>query len=318
MKIGDARRSGSLSLLPLYGGTAGPQYLLAAEAIQDGLLEITEVPGGSVPELITKNTSTKPVLILDGEHLEGAMQDRVLNTTVLVAAASKTVLPVSCVESGRWHFEESANFRPSPDFSYSRLRGANLESVGANVRTGAGHVSDQGEIWAEVAEKHAELGVARSDTGAMRDAFATRRTDLDKMLGDLKAPDAGQTGVAALVDGKPVALDLFDKADTLERLWPRLLRGYALDALGSKDTLNKEDDVAEFLVQASEGEMTAHESVGLGEDVILTSASVIGKALVIEGAVVHMSLFPRREDEATGDGGRIDSPRRRRATRIIH
>jgi hypothetical protein len=318
LKIGDVRSSGALSLVPLYGGTAGPNYLLAAEAIQKRHLEISEVPGGSVPELVAKNVATKPVLILDGEHLEGAMQDRVLNTTVLVAAASKTVLPVSCVESGRWHYEGDAHFKSSPDFSYSRLRGANLESVGVNVRMGMGHTSDQGGVWDEVANKHAELGVAHSDTGAMKDAFALHHQELEVMLDDLKKPEAGQTGVAALTGGEVAAIDLFDRADTLERLWPRLLRGYALDALGTTNSAQRDDAVTDLIAQASEGEMTAHEGVGLGEDVVVTSRSVIGKALVIEGAVVHMSLFPRKGDEGARDGSRIDSPRRRRVIREIN
>ena len=319
LKIGETRSSGRLALVPLYGGTPGPSYLLAAEAIQNGQLEIGEVPGGSVPNLVAKNTAKQPVLILDGEHLEGAMQDRVLNTTVLVAAANKTVLPVSCVESGRWHYEGGTNFASSDDFSYSRLRHANLESVGANIRAGMGHQSDQGAVWDDVAMKHAELGVAASSTGAMRDAFANRRGELQKILDDLKQPEAGQTGVAALVGGQPVAVDLFDKADTLEQLWPRLIRGYALDALGAIDSVDHENAVSDLIDHASNAEMTVHDGVGLGEDVVLTGATVIGKALWLDGSLIHMSLFPRGSTDAPeSQDNPIDSPRRRNARRRIH
>ena len=106
LKAGEPLRSGPLALVPLHGGKAGPDYLLAADVIASGQLTIRELPGASVPELVADNAADQAVLILDGEHLEGAMQDRVLNTSVLVGARRKTMLPVSCVESGRWHYEE--------------------------------------------------------------------------------------------------------------------------------------------------------------------------------------------------------------------
>ncbi len=61
-----------------------------------------------MPQLVLKNAGTLPVLLLDGEHLEGAMQNRVLNATVLAAPEHETVIPVSCVEQGRWGYRGSA------------------------------------------------------------------------------------------------------------------------------------------------------------------------------------------------------------------
>jgi hypothetical protein len=319
LKTGEGRTSGPLTLVPLYGGTPGPNYRLASEAIKDGHLTIGEVPGGSVPQLVAENSIKQPVLILDGEHLEGAMQDRVLNTTVLVAAMSKTMLPVSCVESGRWHYEGDTTFAASDDFSYSRLRHANVESVSANIRAGAGHGSDQGRVWEDVAAKHAELSVSASPTGAMADAFSARRGDLQKITAEFKSPEAGQTGVVALVGGEPVAVDLFDKPETLEQLWPRLVGAYALDAVGRPSVDVQEHAVERLIDAAAKGEMTSHEGVGLGTDVVITGESVIGKALWVEGSVVHMSLFPRGQEDETGShDSRIDTPRRRSARRRIH
>lgn len=316
LKTGEIRSSGPLALVPLYGGTPGPNYSLAANAIQEGQLTIAEVPGGSVPQLVAENSSKQPVLILDGEHLEGAMQDRVLNTTVL--ASNKTLLPVSCVEAGRWHYRDGAHFSASDDFSYSRLRHANVESVSANIRAGAGHRSDQGQVWEEVAAKHAEIGIADSATGAMKDAYSSRRGDLQQIIAGFERPEAGQTGVVALVGGEPVAMDLFDKPETLEQLWSHLIGAYALDSMGSPESDVQEHVVEQLIDAAAKGEMTSHDGVGLGTDVVITGESVIGKALWVEGAVVHMSLFPRgREDATSPSENRIDSPNRRSARRRI-
>jgi hypothetical protein len=62
-------------------------------------MEIDE--GGSVPELRVQNKSASMILILDGEELVGAKQNRIVNTTILIQGKSTTVIPVSCVEQGR-------------------------------------------------------------------------------------------------------------------------------------------------------------------------------------------------------------------------
>ncbi len=55
-----------------------------------------------MPELRFVNHCERPVLLLDGEELVGAKQNRILNLTVLVPAHQTIVIPVSCVEAGRW------------------------------------------------------------------------------------------------------------------------------------------------------------------------------------------------------------------------
>lgn len=72
-------------------------YITLAEALSNERVVITEVnESGSVPELRVTNDADVPVLIVDGEELRGAKQNRVCNTTVLLREKSTTVLPVSC------------------------------------------------------------------------------------------------------------------------------------------------------------------------------------------------------------------------------
>ena len=51
-----------------------------------------------MPTLRVINGADRPVLLLDGEELVGAKQNRVLNTSVLVAKGARLDIPVSCVE----------------------------------------------------------------------------------------------------------------------------------------------------------------------------------------------------------------------------
>jgi hypothetical protein len=60
------------------------------------------VRAGQRPRAALVNKGSRPPLIVDGEELVGAKQNRVVNLTILVAAASTLKIPVSCIEAGRW------------------------------------------------------------------------------------------------------------------------------------------------------------------------------------------------------------------------
>ena len=112
VKVGRKQSYRNLAVFPLLSGYAtGLDYMTLDEGLAGGLIQVTEVSqGGTVPELKVVNKSPRMVLILDGEELVGAKQNRIVNTTILVQAQSTTVIPVNCVEQGRWHYR-------SPSFS---------------------------------------------------------------------------------------------------------------------------------------------------------------------------------------------------------
>ncbi|MBN1322342.1 MAG: hypothetical protein JXA87_16045 [Thermoleophilia bacterium] len=122
LKFGAPRAEGPLCILPLHGTTkVKARYVLLEQAIERGTLTITEVSeGGSVPFLHAVNKGPWPVLIFDGEELIGAKQNRIANATILVGVG-KTVLPVSCVEQGRWSHRSRA-FSSGTYASHPKLR----------------------------------------------------------------------------------------------------------------------------------------------------------------------------------------------------
>src|SRR6516165_4152041 len=98
IQIGQPVRYNNLSIFPLFAETSSPvDYRLAEEAIAAEDVVVQEVgQQGSVPELIVENKGQLRILFLEGEHLVGAKQNRILNTSILVAAKSKIKIPVSC------------------------------------------------------------------------------------------------------------------------------------------------------------------------------------------------------------------------------
>jgi len=103
LKLGRRQSYKNLTVFALLSDyAANLDYLTLDEALAAGAIDVVEVSqGGSVPELKVLNRSDRMVLILDGEELVGAKQNRIVNTTILIAGNTTTVIPVSCVEQGR-------------------------------------------------------------------------------------------------------------------------------------------------------------------------------------------------------------------------
>ena len=94
-----------------------------------------------MPELKVINRLAQSVLLLDGEELLGAKQNRVLNTTILLKESSETVVPVSCTEHGRWAYA-SAAFSSSDVIMAHKVRMRKSSSVSRSLEAGAHYQSD--------------------------------------------------------------------------------------------------------------------------------------------------------------------------------
>jgi hypothetical protein len=265
-------------------------YVTLDEALPLGL-RVTEVSAaGSVPELLVANPLESSVLLYDGEELLGAKQNRILNVTVLVPAASETKVPVSCVEEGRWH-ARSAAFAPAPHAAYPALRRVKAERLSAApLEPGLA----QAAVWDEVRAKAARLDV-RSPTGAQADIYRSREDE----LGDLRRAfplQPGQSG-ALLVLGGRFCLDYASRPAAFARLYPKLLDGYLLDALERLD--GKPSDGGSVLAVLEAAARSRGPSAGLGDDVRLRGDGVVGSGLELDGELVQLCAFSSDGPAAT-------------------
>ncbi len=314
LQVGSPLSHGGLTLFPLGGSNEGSlEYVLGAEAIEAGTLTVTEVDeSGCVPELWVESTAEAMVLLLDGEELVGAKQNRILNTSVLLPPRAEAKIPVSCVEEGRWRHTSRA-FR-SGTYSPSRLRARKSRDVGRNLRARGEARSDQNAVWEEVAASMAESG-ATSETMAMHDAVEQRREALGSYLDALPYPEDAR-GVIVAIGGKLAAADCFDQTETLRQVWARLVTGYALDAIaaGEESTSGLSEGAVQGVLEHLGGlNCQPCPTVGVGQDWRFESESLVGQALVAEGVCVHWSAFPNDEERGRrAHGPRIVPPSRRR------
>ena len=293
LQIGRQVTFRNLTAFPLLNPTGTvPGYLTLDEALQQGRTRITEVSaGGNVPELRVVNDSSMPVLLLDGEELIGALQNRVLNLTLLVPATTALTVPVSCVESGRWS-QQSPEFAAAPRTQYAAGRMQKMEQVSKSLRTGGERRSDQNAVWNDIAEKSRRFE-AQSETGAMSAIYEQNTENIEAYAQEF-APLADQVGASYAINGRFVGFELFDSVTTFATLQPKLVRSYALDALdrlGEVQVLPSLWSAESLLNAASRVEVDEHRAIGLGEDVRLSGNGLVGAALVVDEQVIHLSVF---------------------------
>jgi hypothetical protein len=166
------------------------------------------------------------------------------------------------------------------------------------------HGLAQAAVWEEVRAKAARLDVL-SPTGAQADIYRSREDD----LGELRRAfplQPGQSGAVLMLSGR-FCLDYVSRPDAFARLYPKLLDGYLLDAIERQD--GKSGDADDVLRALDSAVRSRRPSAGLGDDVRLRGAGVVGSGLELEGEVIQLCGFS--SDEPGAPPTRIARPSRR-------
>jgi hypothetical protein len=281
-------------------------YDLLAGAIAAGTLTITELGSATVPELAAVNEGDRDVLILDGEQLIGARQNRMVSRSILLPAHSKTTIPVNCMEQGRWH-SVSDHFAPSPTYSPSTVRRHNKRREAESVRAGqvaspAMLRASQGEVWSEIADLAADFG-GGSPTGALNEITGGRSEDLKSWMAAFPAVP-GQNGILAFLGSEPLGMDVVGDGALYDRVHERLIGGYVQDALRVRGVEGEPDpEAAEaFLAGVRAANRVDSPTVGRGVYRVL-HGSVTGGELEDSGHTVHLSAFPVRDESGQAGSG---------------
>jgi hypothetical protein len=313
VQLGEAQFYKNITIVPLIAQVDGTfQYDTLGEALATGALAVTEVSNsGSVPELLVVNRGNKSVLLLDGEELAGAKQNRVLNTSILLKEESETKIPVSCTEHGRWAYGSKA-FSESGHVMAYKSRSRKTSSVHFFLKSSGAHQSDQAEVWDGIAELQGKAG-AKSPTSAMSDVYKAREDALRK--GDeLFKPLPNQAGMLAFINGAPVGVDLVSRPAAYARLHPKLVRSYTLEGLLERPATSSEGETPlcppaevitfqarQFLDEITTAEEQQFPSVGYGTDHRFKGKDLAGTVLVHENEVIHAAFFRLQDNKQRED-----------------
>jgi len=225
-----------------------PNYTVLEEAMetQTGLVHET----GDVNELLIENPGDLDLFIQAGDIVKGGRQDRTLGADFIVPAKSgKVPIPVFCVESARWHKrrnESDAYFSKSSDFASSKKLRMALQSK-----------KSQGEVWASVEEDQAKLSEsiglcaqAAMSPSSIQLSYEMKETTaaVEEYLAGLEAaPSPEAAGVIWAINGKFSHADVYGDAALFRKVWKKLLRAAAFEAIGERTQASTDlpTDIAE-------------------------------------------------------------------------
>jgi hypothetical protein len=296
IRIGETMVHGGLAVFPLIGdGARMRDYLTLTEALKKEGVRISEVSeGGTVPELRLKNLLDQDIFAADGETLIGAKQNRVLNSSIYVKAHDEIVIPVSCVERGRWRYQRR-DFRSSEYSEFLSSRASKMSSVASSLKmTGTDRRSDQGAVWAAMDDRCADFQ-AHAPTGSMADIYESRREPLDEYLKYMHL-QPNQVGMAVAIDGKTAGIEFFEDPTVFGQFFDKLMRAYAAEVVhdDSIATMVPDKKGLEHLLQRiTKARSSKYEAVGSGSELRFKVGNLNGSALDVDGRLLHLVALRR-------------------------
>ena len=273
-------------------GEIGPEYVLSAQALGSGELVISEIDeGGQVESIAVDYSGATPVLIIAGEELIGAKQNRIVNSSIVIAAKGRTMLPVSCVEQGRWAWR-SRRFQGSKQLAAARVRRHKMRSVSKSLERTGSRRSDQSGVWREVRSVLADAEV-ESHTGAMADGFERRRHSIEAYSRAFERRP-GQQGMVVALGGEVVGLELLSCPRAYAMVHDKVISSYAMEALAPRPGRGGSPSratAARFLERCRHSRMKRYSSPGKGWEYRLEDEDLAGAALVWRKTVCHMTVL---------------------------
>lgn len=231
---------------------SGPVPLTLQEALARKTVEVREI--GRVNELEVENIGNEEVFIQSGDIVKGGQQDRVLMVSLVLPPHSGPASIASfCVEQGRWsargvedvkRFSTANAVLPSREAKIQMKRPALSQESPAADTTSA----RQREIWNSVAKIQGKLS---SNLGASVAAprsqsslqLALENTKLEREQARfVKALEAfGEArddivGFVFAINGRMNSADIYPSNGLFRKMWPRLLRASATEAIGESQS----------------------------------------------------------------------------------
>ncbi|HVG32130.1 MAG TPA: DUF6569 family protein [Pyrinomonadaceae bacterium] len=213
----------------------GRKILTLQEAMERKLVIVYETK--DVNELAIENISDDAdVFVQSGDIVKGGQQDRVLAVDLILPPRSgRIAIAAFCVESGRWSKRGSET---ATQFETSTERIASKE-----LKTATNVTNSQTQVWSEVVNVQNKISRnigasvnAQASESSLQLSLENKRLQQAKeaYIKTLIKTVEGKTdviGYAFAINGKINSADVYASSELFRKLWPKLLRATAVEAI---------------------------------------------------------------------------------------
>ena len=274
---------GELALLPLFGDTnVNLENLKTLEDLsKQSLIQANELSeSGTVNSVQISNLSSFYAVIFDNDIVEGAKQNRVSQTTVILPPHSKTNVPVYCVERGRWSYSNKRNFSHSESSLSPKIRETKMMMMKAGQTENI-----QNEVWRDVDSLSAKFS-AFSPTADFTNIIKDQRfSEESKIIDFIQNTDAIGYAVSA---GKKFFAEMFFDKDICRRQSTKSVKSWLADTeFEVCEKIHSPTNVKRKIMSSLWQEKTAVAS----ETPFETSGQNDGQATLFRNGFVHGLLY---------------------------
>jgi hypothetical protein len=227
-------------------------FLTLQEALAQKKVRVYETK--DVNELAIQNLSNQDVYVQSGDIVRGGEQDRMISVDFIVPPKSKR-MPIAafCVESGRWNkrgnepaavFVSSSNSVATKDLKLAAKREKSQQAVWNNVSLAQEKLSKNvgGSVNASVSVSSLELSVEDSKVKETTAAYINALSGILQNKNDV-------IGYVFAINGEVNSADVYASRVLFAKLWPKLLKASAVEAVAELKPDLELKPVADEMVQ---------------------------------------------------------------------
>jgi hypothetical protein len=209
-------------------------FLTLQEALAQKKVRVYETK--EVNELAIRNLSNENIYVQAGDIVRGGEQDRMISIDFIVPPKSgRMPIAAFCVESGRWNKrgnEEAAVFSSSENGVVSK-----------EIKLAAKSSKSQQEVWNTVKVAQDKLG--RNVGGSVENTMSASSLELSvedpkvkettaayiKALSGILEKKSDVIGYVFAINGKVNSADIYASHALFAKLWPKLIKASAVEAV---------------------------------------------------------------------------------------
>jgi hypothetical protein len=239
-----------------------------------------------------ENKSIAPLILIDGEEVVGGDQNRIVNSTIVIAPQSESKIPVSCSERGRWGYK--SEFKNSENIANFNTRRA--KAYARRTKTPV-----QSAVWSSIDKLETENQFI-SPTSAMSESYENQKVNLNEIIQSFEIVN-GQNGVLIIINGEIKGFELFLNPAIYKEFHEKVLKSYLIDAEVKTTTFTINIDEAKLLIETTmDSSFEPKENIGLEKSFEFENYNGLGSISIYETEIIHMSYFKKLNEESAADG----------------